>query len=359
MMSYPRKILLIQLRRIGDVLMCTPALRALRSHYRESHIAFLTERESSDLLSLNPHLDEVIILDKKKYNNPFYSLTKIWKVRKGSFDLVIDFFGNPRSAYFSFFSGAKKRVGYDYPLRRHFYNVVIRDDKTPKYAAQSRLDVLKVLGIEDRKVDLDFFIPDEAGSFAQEFFEQNKLSSENLWISISPTSRRHFNRWPLERYARLADWLISQFGAKIILVWGPGEKGVLEKVKGFMKKDPVTSWETKSLFELGAILERCDLHIGNDNGTKHIAVAVGKPTITIYGPHNPVSWTYPDFSRHKFLKTEVDCPDCDAIKHKCTRLSCLDGITVENVQRTFIQLLTELKKKMKLEKLEHIAVDQC
>ena len=338
--------------------MCTPALRALRSHHRESCIAFLTERESSDLLSLNPYLDELIVLDKQKYRNPFYSLTKIWNVRKDSFDLVVDFFGNPRSACFSFLSGAKKRVGYDFPLRRHSYNVVIKDEKTPKYAAQSRLDALKILGIENDEVDLDFFISDEARSLAQRFVERNKISPKDLLISISPTSRRHFNRWSLERYARLADWLISQFKAKIILVWGPGEKEVVEKVKRFMKKDPIISAETKSLFELGAILERCDLHIGNDNGTKHIAVAMGKPTITIYGPHSPVSWTHPDSSRHKFLKREVDCPDCDAVKHKCTRLSCLDGITFEDVQRTLIQLLTELKKKMKLEKFEHIAVDQ-
>ena len=338
--------------------MCTPALRALRSHYKESHIALLTERESSDLLSLNPYLDELIVLDKGKYKNLFYSLTKIWKVRKGSFDLAIDLFGNPRSAYFSFFSGAKKRVGYDYPFRRRFYNVVIRENRTPKYAAQSRLDVLKILGIESNSVGLDFFISDQARAFAERFFEQNEISPKNLVISVSPTSRRHFNRWSLERYAKLADWLISRFGAKVILVWGPHERDVAEKVKRFMKKDPVTSWETKNLFELGAILERCDLHIGNDNGTKHIAVAMGKPTITLYGPHSSVSWTYPDFSRHKFLKTEVDCPDCDAVKHKCTRLSGLDGITVEDVQRTLIQLLTELKKKMKLEKFEHIAVDQ-
>lgn len=323
--------------------MCTPAVRALRSRYKESYIAFLTEKESSDLLSLNPYLDEVMVLDKERYKNPFYSVKKIWKVRKGSFDLVIDFFGNPRSAYFSLLSGAKHRVGYDYPLRRHFYNIVINDDKTPKYAALSRLDALKILGIENCEVGLDFFISDEARLFAKKFFEENKIDPKNFLISVSPTSRRHFNRWALERYAHLADWLIFQFDAKIILMWGPGEKKVVEKVKHFMKRDPIISYETKNLFELGAILERCDLHIGNDNGTKHIAVAMGKPSITIYGPHSPISWTPPDFSRHRFLKKEVNCPDCDRIKHKCTKLSCLDKITVEDVQKTFVQLLTELK----------------
>jgi ADP-heptose:LPS heptosyltransferase len=323
--------------------MCTPALRALRSCHKDNYIAFLTERESSDLLSLNPYLDEVIVLDRQKYKSPFYSLRKIWRVRKKSFDLVIDFFGNPRSAYFSFLSGAQKRAGYDYPFRRHFYNVVIKDDKTPKYAAQSRLDALKILGIENDSPALDFFISDQARSFAQRFFEQNEISPKDFLVSLSCASRRHFNRWPLERYARLADWLISQFQARIILVWGPGERESVERVKRLMKKDPIISWETKGLLELGAILERCDLHVGNDNGTKHIAVALGKPTITIYGPHSPVSWTYPDSSRHKFLKGEVECPDCDAIKHKCTKLSCLDAVTVEDVQKTFVQLLTELK----------------
>jgi heptosyltransferase-3 len=349
-MNHPKKILLIQLRRIGDVLMCTPALRALRSHYKESYIAFLTEKESSDLLSLNPYLDEVIVLEKKRYRNPFYSLKKIWELRKRSFDLVIDFFGNPRSAYFSFFSGAKNRMGYDYPFRRHLYSMVVNNDKTQKYAALSRLDALKILGIKNGEMKLDFFISNEARFFAKKFFEENKIDTRNLLISISPTSRRHFRCWALERYARLADWLISKFDAKIILVWGPGEKGVVEKVKHFMKEDPIISWETKNLFELGAILERCDLHIGNDNGTKHIAVAMGKPTITIYGPASPISWTPPDFSRHKFLKKEVDCPDCDRIKHKCNELSCLNLITVEDVKKTFIELLNELKEKMKFQK---------
>jgi len=323
--------------------MCTPALRALRSRYKDTYIAFLIEKESSDLLSLNPYLNEVIVVDKKRYKNPFYSLKQIWKVRKNSFDLVIDFLGNPRSAYFSFLSGAKHRVGYDYPFRRYFYNMVIKNDKTPKYAALTRLDALKILGIENYEVGLDFFISDEARLFAKKFFEESKIDSKNLLVSISPTSRRRFRRWALERYARLADWLISQFNARIILVWGPGERGVVEKVKYFMKKNPIISCKTKNLFELGAILERCHLHMGNDNGTKHIAVAMGKPTITIYGPASPISWTPPDFSRHKFLKKEVDCPDCDRIKHKCTKLSCLDLITVEDVQKTVVQILGELK----------------
>jgi heptosyltransferase-3 len=359
-MNYPQKILLIQLRRIGDVLMCTPTLRALREHFPKSYIVFLTEKESSDLLTLNPYLDEVIVLERGKYRNPFYSLKKIWQIRKKRFDLVIDFLGNPRSAYISFLSGAKRRVGFNLPLRRFFYSIIIKNDQTPKYAAAHKLEALKALGIKNFDLKLDFFIPDEADIFAERFFKEKGLDQNNLIVSISSTSRRHFRRWSLEKFARLADWLISQLKASVVLVWGPGEREVVEKVKDLMKESPIICWETENLFQLGSIVRKCDLHIGNDNGTKHVAVAMGKPTITIYGPHDPVSWTYPDPSRHKFLKKKVDCPDCDKIKHKCTELSCLDKITVEDVQKVFLQLLEDLKKNEErrfVEKTEHLAVD--
>ena len=359
-MNYPQKILLIQLRRIGDVLMCTPALRALRVNLPKSYIAFITEKESSDILTLNPYLDEVIVLEREKYRNPFYSLQKIRQIRKKRFDLVIDFLGNPRSAYLSFLSGAKQRVGFNLPWRRFFYNMIVKSDQRPQYAAAHKLNALQALGIESSDPKLDFIIADKADTFAERFFGENGLDQSNLNISFSPTSRRHFNRWHLERFARLADWLISRFRARIVLVWGPGERKVVEKVRDLMKEDPIICWETENLFQLGAILRGCDLHIGNDNGTKHIAVALGKPTITIYGPHDPRSWTYPDSSRHKSLKKKVDCPQCNKIKHKCTELSCLNLITVEDVQRVFLQFLKDLEKSKErrfAEKIERLAVD--
>lgn len=340
--------------------MCTPALRALRTQFPQSNIAFLTEKESSDILVLNPYLNELIVLERESYRNSFYSLEKIRQIRDRSFDLVIDFLGNPRSAYITFLSGAKNRVGYDLPFRRFFYNVIIKNDEIPKYAALHKLEALKTLGIECSDPKLDFIIPDEASFFAEMFFKEKGSDQNNLIVSISPTSRRHFNRWSLERFARLADWLISSFQATVVLVWGPGERGAVEKVKDLMNKIPVICKETKDLFQLGAILRKCDLHVGNDNGTKHIAVAMGKPTITIYGPHDPISWTYPDFSRHRFVKKKVDCPECDKIKHKCTKLSCLDQITVTDVQNVFLELLKSLEKNKEskvAEKIEHLTID--
>ena len=360
-MKPPGKILIIQLRRIGDVLLSTPVIRALKTRFPKSHIAFLVERESSDLLTLNPYLNEIIILERERYRNPLYSLKKIWQIRKKEFDLVVDLLGNPRTAYISFLSGAKRRIGHDIPWRRFYYNLLIKDDGRPKYSAVHKLEALKILGIETLDAKPDFLIPEESKLFSRRFLEEAGVDPGKLIVSLSPTSRRHFRRWHLQRFARLADWLISRFQATVLLVWGPGERGAVERVRSLMKQKPVISPETEDLFQLGAILRECDLHIGNDNGTKHIAVAMGKPTLTIYGPQDPVNWTYPEPARHKFLKKKTDCPDCDRMKHKCKDLSCLDEITIEDVQAAFLQLLKDLEKgeeRELVEKIERLAVDQ-
>lgn len=354
------RILIIQLRRIGDVLMCTPAVRALRRSFPEGYIAFLVEGECSDLLMHNPHLDQVLVLDRRKYKNPLYWLQTIRRIRRERFDVAIDFLGNPRSTYICFLSGAERRAGYDIPVRRWFYNMIATEDPTARYSAAHKLGVLKLLGVESSDVQLDFFVSAEARLFSERFFRENRIDSGSLIVCISPTSRRRFRRWPLDRFARLADWLTSQFGARVILVWGPGEKHVVEKVRDQMKRKPVVCWETKNLLELGAILEKCDLYLGNDNGTKHIAVAMGKPTVTIYGPEDPRSWTYPDKSRHRFLKAQVECTDCRQVKHKCVELDCLHRITVGDVQRVFLELIKDLRRgqeKGLARKVEHLAAD--
>ena len=359
-MINPKKILIIQLRRIGDVLMCTPALRALRKKFPQSHIAFLTEKESASLLDENPYLNELIVWDKKRYNNPFYSTKKVLELRAKSFDMVIDFFGNPRSAWVCFFSGAKYRIGYDLKGRGILYNIKIKSNSNPTYAAQSRLDALKVLGIENNDVKLDFILSQKAKGIAKSFFDEKKIKTKDFIISVSPTSRRHFNRWFLERYAELCDWLVDQFNTKIILVWGPGEKVIVEELSSLMKNDPIVSAQTGTLQELGAILKRCDMHIGDDNGTKHIAVAVGLPTVTIFGPHSEISWTFPDTARHKWIKKKVDCPDCEKIKHNCKELTCLEEIKVSDVKEKFLELLggiKSLKQKAEIAKTLRVATD--
>ncbi len=323
--------------------MCTPAIRALRQKFPGSHIAFLAEIESEPIVRLNPYLDERIILDKKRYGNLFYLLKIVKDLRNKKFDLVIDFFGNPRSAYFTFLSSARYRLGFDLPYRRVLYNLLASRGTDSEYSALSRLNALRIIGIESNECKLDLFLADEAHNFSDSFFRKESLNYENLTISVSPTSRRKFNFYSLDRYAQICDWLIQEFSAKIILVWGPGEEEIVKELSSKMKNKPIISPPTPTLLELGAILERCDLHIGNDNGTKHIATAVGKPTFTLYGPNSPLSWTFPNPLRHSYIKKEVQCQNCGTEKHRCESLECLDH-SVEEVKIKLLEFLSSLNE---------------
>lgn len=339
--------------------MCTPVIRALRQKYPQSHLAFLTEGESKSILENNPNLNEVIIWDKNKYQNWFYALKKIKEIREKKFDLVIDLLGTPRTALAAFLSGSKKRIGFAYRFRKTFYNLKVVPDRQEKYGAFYKLDSLKALGIESKDGKLELVLNSKAKNFAQRFFAENNISDSDFKITISPAARRRFNFWFLDRYAKVADGLMEKYSAKVILVWGPGEREIVEKIASLMKFKPIISSETATLLELAGILEKSDLHLGNDNGTKHIATAVGVPTVTIYGPHSPVSWTYPDFSQHKFVNRSCPCSNNERKKHSCTKVTCLDSIAVEDVQQvldSIIPNLAKLKNK-EVEKTKYTAVD--
>lgn len=342
------KVLMIQLRRIGDALVCTPAIRALRKSFPEMKLFFLTELEAASLFSENPFLDGVMTLDKSKSRDWVYQLRKVLEIRRHRFDVVIDFLSNPRSGWHTFASGARCRIGLDHHGRGLFYSLRLKPSAKRVYAASERLELLRSLGIESGGVDLDLFLSTEAEQYAKRSLKEMGIAQEDFLVSVSPISRRHFNRWPLERYAELVRLLSRRYGAKILIVWGPGEAEVTERLRQLSDSEAVfISPPTRNLLELGAILSHCHLHLGNDNGTKHIAVARGLPTVTIYGPHDPVSWTFPDPKRHLYLQGLPLCRDCNKRKHTCQDLSCLDRISVEavfEVCENLIGSLPELKK---------------
>ena len=137
--------LLIQLRRIGDVLMTTPSIRQLRETFPDAHFTFLTESPSDQVLRENPHLDEILL--HRKTESLTESIKFFLNLRSRKFDCVIDFFGNPRSALMTFCSGAPMRIGFDFRGRSWAYTHPVMISEEVTYAAQDKSQLLKPLGI--------------------------------------------------------------------------------------------------------------------------------------------------------------------------------------------------------------------
>ncbi len=334
-MTNPRKALFIQLRRIGDVLMCTPSVRAFKKRYPECKLDFLTELP--DVLQNNAHIDYIRFVDHSREFNFSYQFNLIRGIRATHYDLVVDFFATARSAYYSFLSGAKTRLSYGYGHRRWAYNLVPNKKDKAIYAAADRLNLLAAIDVPPDGLELDF-IPSDAD---RDEARQALSDCRDPIITMSPVSRRDYRRWPPEKFSALADQLVNQLDATILVLAGPGEKDIAEQVVKHSKSD-IGLLCVETLGKLGAIFERSRLHIGNDNGPKHLAVACGAPTLTIFGPDSPAGWTFPDLARHQWIGPANLCDDCRRKKRSCQG-DCIREIPVDAVWEKVMSMTKALQ----------------
>ncbi len=334
-MKNPRKALFIQLRRIGDILMCTPSVRAFKKAHSDCRLDFLTEIPA--VLQGNPHLDNIIAVDSSREFAPIYQYKLIRTIRQAGYDLVVDFLANPRSAWYSYLSAAPVRLSYGFRHRRWAYNHVPERSDKATYSALDKLRLLEAIEIPSDGPRLEFYPGESDREEARKIIASG---SGKPLVTLSPVSRRALKRWPLEKFARLADMISQKYGAVVVILAGPGEEKYGQEVVSRMSC-PALIPKLTSLGVLGAIFENASLHIGNDNGPKHIAVACGAPTVTIFGPYNPIDWTYPDSTRHQWLSPVNFGENC-AGKNRRSLGECIATISVDDVMKTVDSLVSSI-----------------
>ena len=333
------KILVIQLYRIGDVLLTTPAVRAIKRTFPEATVDFLAENPAAEILQGNPSINHVLIYDKKQ---PWVMVRAL---RAQNYDWVIDFLGTPRSAILTALSGAKLRAGLSRVFHRWAYNRKLPDPAGPLYIAEEKIRLIEPLGItfqDDFRAEIS--ISEPATTWADHFLKKVSPLNRPL-IALSPVSRRHFRRWPLQHYAALADRLTAELNCTILIIWGPGEKETAEAIATQMKEPPVIAPPIKNLLDLAALLKRADLFLGNDNGVKHIAAAAGIPTFTIFGGKNvPTNWTFPRSPSHRFIQKPCPCRENHKNESACADTPCLTAISVDEVFNLVKDFLEDIRK---------------
>ena len=324
-MPDPDRILLIQLRRIGDVLLATPAFRAVRRRFPAARIELLIEPAYTPLVHRNPHLDGLLAVPRRQ--SLTRNLAALADIRRRRYDLTIDFLGKPRTALWSRLSGARRRIGYDTPGRRWCYTERVSPGDPAAYTVRHKEALLAPIGAELDDESLDF--PIEAGdrdAVARELAAAGH-DDETPVAALAPGARRDDKRWPAERFAELADRLVDARGCRVLLVCGPGEEDDARRVRRHMRHPCIFTEERPPLPRVQALLERCRIFIGNDTGLRHMAVAAGLPTVAVFGQPRPSNWTPPDDPRHRSLACDPGCKAACRFP-RCGR-ECLLGVTVD------------------------------
>ncbi|OGR41470.1 MAG: hypothetical protein A2X35_10705 [Elusimicrobia bacterium GWA2_61_42] len=276
-------ILIIVFKGIGDVLLTTPLLRALKKGMPEARLYFLTRRPSRGILQHNPRLAGIFYRE----DGPLRA------IRKAGIDISLDFMRSTSSGFYSLFSGAKKRLAFRYTGGRLFYNLMPVKKEGPRYTVYDRLQLLEPLGVPADGPATELSFAPENAARAQAFLDQAGIAPGTFTVTLDITSPREHRRWAPENFARLADGLAAGFGARVVFLWGPGE---LDYVKAAMAaaSEKHLLCPAFDLLDLAALLKRASLHVGTSSAPMHMAVSQNTPTFTVYAPQNsPASWSPP------------------------------------------------------------------
>lgn len=315
MAEHPSQITALLFRRIGDSLIATPALRALKKGCPESHITVITEPQAARVFHLNPWIDSVHVV---KRSPSIYLLTRTLR-RNGQPDSTIDFLSDPRSAAAGLLCGSKNRVGFAYPGRKWCYTqtVAVQNEARPVYSARHKVMLVEALGIKSDGLKTEFYLKESDRDYAEKEWAKRGWRQDASILAIHVGSRRSYKRWPLEYYCELIKTLNTQDSCLPVILLTPGDESASKSVAELADLPPEQLLSIDDLGRLGAVLERCAGFIGNDGGPKHMAVAQNIPTVTIFGNDPPEYWTPEDKERHIALSTysaEVNLKGTEALR---------------------------------------------
>lgn len=359
-----KKILIIKLCCIGDILFTTPSIRALRKGFPEAHLAYLVGSWSKEIIEDNPNLDEIIVYDSPQHSSIRWrsyirTLKCLQKLRRGKFDLVVIFHRTPFSSFFAFLAGIPYRIGFDYAGRGRFLTQRVLFD-SGKHEVDRYLDVVYSLGIKSAGKATEMKVMPEEKSYAWNILRDNGVKAEDEVIGVlagggkNPGASMLTKRWSPQKFSQLADRMIEKYKVKIVFIGGSGDEDVVKEVMSGMRNNSINLVGRTNFKQLAAVLKRCELFIGGDSGPLHIAAAVGTPTIGIFGPSDP-KLVAPRGKNHLTIWKNVSCSPCyrpDTVLSekdfsKCHEgtLRCMEKITVEDILVAVDQQMGKLDKQ--------------
>lgn len=358
-----KKILVIQFEHIGDLLLSTPTFRALKETFPKAQLTLVIGSWSKPIVEGNPHIDHLIIFDNpvfdRQRNKTNLSLKKIIKfiklIRKEKFDLALEFRGKLNSLFLLYLSGAKYKLGYNIQSRGFFLDVRVKPKRV--HDIERHLRLVRAIGADtqDKRPFIQISQKDE--NQIKSFLKKEKVDAKDFIVTIHPTTPWPPRNWPVKRFAKVADYLVEKYEAKIILVGSQQEKNSSIKLSTLMeeknKKNVISAVGKTNIKQLAALLKKTNLFIGNDSGPMHIASAMNTPTIALFGPGDHIRFK-PCGKFYIMLRRNLKCSPCrqlefgNVCKFGLNLCKGLEQISVQEVLRAADKLIRQSKLNKKL-----------
>jgi heptosyltransferase II len=353
-------ILIIRLRLVGDVVFTTPAIGALRRHFPDARLTYLVERAAAPIVLGNPHLDEVMVVERTRGWRRLRDDLRLARTLRGRrFDLVIDFHGGPRSSWLTRVTGAPRRVGYTIAGRGWMYTDRVHRARElrPRHSVANQSDLLAPLGIPpldplDHPAEMTETA--DARQRVEGVLAAAGVTDAAELIVIHVSAGNPFRRWPAEAFATLTVALArSSPGRRILLTSGPSETGAVARIAqgareslGAEAAGRVVLTEELGLADLRVLIARAALYIGGDSGPLHLAATTRTPIVGIYGPTLRVRsepWRDPLLVTEGVEPGALPCRPCDQRVCAPGDFRCLHQITPQEVAAAAERAMTRAR----------------
>jgi ADP-heptose:LPS heptosyltransferase len=332
----PSRILFIAEGQLGDLLVLTPAIRAMKNTFNPANISVLifqrrpyfrssgetpyyTEDPQSGAAAVlrgNPNIDELIEVDLLAlrhlswFSRAIAEVDIMVRLRKKRFDTAI-VFPRDRFVLWAYISGANNRVGQQEQVYHQLLTHHPRIHKSDAGVISYYCNLVASLGAAVDSFETEFFVPESARQSAQEFLERHGIGVSTTMVAVHPGASANDRIWPPERYASLIDTLHADPRIRVLLCTSSFDRGIVDRVLRGTGTHPVLVDTHDDIAPLAALLERCALFIGNNSGPRHLAAAVGAPTLALLTRNDEREWeAYKDTGRHRIVQGSETCPVC-------------------------------------------------
>lgn len=343
-----RSVLVVLPTWVGDFVMATPILQVIRKRFANARITFLAEPNLRELIRGGDWMDECVEWPVKERRKPWHKeqRTLAAKLRGHRFDLAILLPNSARAALIAFMARAKRRIGYD----RDGRGLLLTDRVPVKNVAKGKFvpmplveyyaDLAEAIGCERPGDRLELFTTPDCEESVSKRLLSLGVADRHPLIVLSPGAKYGAAKcWFPERFAAVADRLIEECAATVVVTCGPGEESIARTISSAMKqKGLVFDDPLLTLGELKSLIAGSDLLICNDAGPRHFAKAFDVPVVTVFGPTHP-EWTATSYEAERIVSVDVDCGPCQQRVCPLKHLDCMGGVSVEMVYDAAVELL--------------------
>lgn len=337
-----RNILVIALKRGGDTILSIPTYRAIKESLPNSRITVFANTYIKEILDRIEYIDNIVVFENEMSFSQKAGIVK--KLSRNQFDLAVDLTCDYtfEGALWTYLSGAAYRVGYNTRRRGFLFNRAVKHERKSIHVIDEILDIVKTISLDTQDKSLEISAYKEALETTRQFLRERNVKDEDLLIGIHAGGYYPTQRWSGKRFADVADKVIEKYKARVILMGGPKDEGLISQIEKNMTNKPLI-FLNQPIRNLLAILQLCHLLICNNSGPLHMATALGTPTVSTMGPTIPERW-WPHGQGHVVIRKNLPCMPCNEGHCRLKTFDCIRLITIEEVFKAVEDQISEISR---------------